>query len=59
MNLFCLGRLGRQGSSKNFCSFAKYPTFEGVFCISTQQTGQKVRKRVFNWQRFICTEFTS
>ena len=25
MNLvrFCLGRLGRQGSSKNFCSFAK------------------------------------
>ena len=60
MNLvrFCLGRLGRQGSSKNFCSFAKISYFWG--CIfHTQQTGQKVRKRVFNWQRFICTEFTS
>ena len=24
-----------------------------------QQTGQKVRKKVFNWQRFICIEVTS
>ena len=27
--------------------------------LCAQQTGQKVRKKVFNWQRFICTEFTS
>ena len=25
----------------------------------TQQTRQKVRKKVFNWQRFICAEITS
>ena len=25
----------------------------------TQQTGQKVRKKLFNWQGFICTEVTS
>ena len=27
--------------------------------MCAQQTGQKVRKKVFNWQRFICTEVTS
>ena len=27
--------------------------------LRTQQSGQKVRKKVFNWQRFICTEVTS
>ena len=26
--------------------------------LHTQQTSQKVRKKVFSWERFICTEFT-
>ena len=32
---------------------------EHFFPAHTQQTGQKVRKKVVNWQRFICTEVTS
>ena len=29
------------------------------FAECAKQTGQKVRIKVFNWQRFICTEVTS
>ena len=36
-----------------------FPHFLGRFAVCAQQTGQKVRKKVFNWQRFICTEVTS
>ena len=30
-----------------------------TFPAHTKETSQKVRKKVFNWQRFICTKFTS
>ena len=29
-------------------------TFWPDYCAHTQQTGQKVKTKVFNWQRFIC-----
>ena len=31
----------------------------GWFAVCAQQTGQKVRGKEFDWQRIICTKFTS
>ena len=42
--------------AKKHCLFGQ---FGPIFAAHTQQTGQKVKKKVFNWQRFICTEVTS
>ena len=42
--------------AKKHCLFGQ---FGPIFAAHTQQTGQKVKKKVFNWQRFICTEVAS
>ena len=43
----------------NLCQLNTFSSLFGQFAVCAQQTGQKVRKKVFNWQRFICTEVTS
>ena len=47
------------GTNEPLTSWTLFSSLFDLFAVCAQQTGQKVRKKVFNWQRFICTEFTS